>query len=114
MIDQELKQHLEALNVQLEGIKNKSGGAGIFRSFFNGMFGALGYIAGLAIVLVVLGWFLNKTGLLPAFKKQISDFQGIIESAKQLTTGAKEKMDKIDSQTIVLPDGREVQLKSGK
>jgi hypothetical protein len=110
-MDPELKEQLQIINSQLESIKKKTG-QGIARSFFNGMFGALGYIAGLAIVLVVLGWFLNKTGLLPAFKKQVSDFQGIIDSARQLTTGSKEKLNSLENQTIVLPNGQEVKLKT--
>ncbi len=110
MLDPDLKTQLDQIDSHLVELKNKKG-SGVWRAFFNGMFGALGYVAGLAIVLVILGWVLNKTGLLPAFKKQISSFQEIIDNAKQLTTGAKEKLNNPQGQTIVLPDGREVRVK---
>ena len=109
-MDPELKTQLDQINESLTAIKKKTG-QGIWRAFFHGLFSALGYVAGLALVLAALGWMLNKTGLLPAFKQQISAFQQIIDDAKQLTSGAKEKMNNPEGQTIVLPDGRKVKLK---
>ena len=113
MLEPDLKTELEKLDSHLVDIKKNQGG-GIWRAFFNGVFSALGYAAGLAIIVLVMSFVLQKTGLLEPFKKQISVFQDIINSAKDLTTGAKEKMNKMENQTIILPDGREVKLKAGK
>ena len=62
MIDPDLKVELDQLNKNLTEINKKSGSAGIWRSFFNGVFGALGYVAGLALVVVILGGYCKKPG----------------------------------------------------
>jgi hypothetical protein len=112
-MDPELREYLNKIDEHLLELKKAQGGS-VWMAFFRGMFSALGYVAGLAIVVVFLGWILQKTGLLEPFKKQISDFQGIIQSAKDLTIGAKEQMDKVNKsggQKLILPDGREVIVK---
>ncbi len=86
MIDPDLKTELDQLNKNLTEINKKTGKTGIWRSFFNGMFGALGYIAGVALVVVILGWFLQKTGLLKSFQDQVSNFTDLVDSAKKLIT----------------------------
>ena len=84
MIDPDLKTQLDAINQNLAEIKKKTGNGGVFRSFFNGMFGALGYVLGLAIVIVILGWFLGKSGLLKPIQEQGKTFLDLIDSAKNL------------------------------
>lgn len=83
MIDPDLQKQLEAINTTLVEIKTKKT-HGIWRAFFNGMFTALGYVAGLAIIILILGWILNITGLLPEFKRQVNDFQVMMGQAKQI------------------------------
>jgi hypothetical protein len=83
MIDPDLKVQLDIVNANLIEIKNKKSG-GVWRAFFNGMFGALGYIAGLAIVVVILGWILQKTGLLPSFEAQVQNFTNLVSAASKL------------------------------
>ncbi len=84
MIDPELKIQLDSITENLNQINKKSGKTGIWRSFFNGVFSALGYVAGLAIVVVILGWILQRTGLLPAFEAQVKNFTDLVDSAKKL------------------------------
>ena len=106
MTEEEIKKYFEDIIQNLEAIKNKKSG-GVLRAFFHGIFGALGYIAGIAIVLVIIGWFLNKTGLLPAFKKQVGEIQSILDQAKKFTAPEKQG----SGSTIILPDSREVKIK---
>ncbi len=107
MIEQELKAYLVEINQHLAEIRAKKN-PGIWRAFFNGMFSALGYIAGLALVIVVLGWVLNKTGLLDSFQKQVKDFQVLTEQAKKImSVGAQEQG---TTTTITLPDGQKIQV----
>ena len=83
MIDPELDKNLKEINNHLIEIKKRSK-SGLWRAFFNGIFSALGYVVGIAIVVVILGWVLQKTGLLPAFKEQEKNFSELVDSAKKL------------------------------
>ena len=96
--------------MNLVEIKHKTG-TSVWKSFFNGMFSALGYVTGLAIVIVVLGWFLNKTGLLPAFKTEMQNFSDVINQAKNLTAPSNNKG---TSTTVTLPNGQKVQVEIPK
>lgn len=110
MIDPDLQKQLQAINTNLEQIKNKK--SGIWRAFFNGIFSALGYVVGLAIVIVILAWVLNKMGLLPQFQKQVSDFQTFMTNAEKLVNvGSNDQQgSKQQGSIITLPDGRKVQI----
>jgi hypothetical protein len=103
-MDLDLEKNLKEINQNLVEIKKKKG-PGILRAFFNGVFGALGYLVGLAIIFVVLGWFLNKIGMLSVVKDQLSNFQTIIDQAKKITAPEK------GSEQKIIIDGHEVQLK---
>jgi hypothetical protein len=117
MLDPDLKVELDLLNQNLTEIKKKTGSGGIWRAFFNGMFSALGYVIGLAIVVVILGWVLQKTGQLPAFEAQIKNFTDLVDSAKKLIPSDQNSSATQQSQqgntvpTIVtLPDGRQIKV----
>ena len=113
MIEQELKAYLVEINQHLAVIRTKKN-PGIWRAFFNGMFSALGYIAGLALVIVVLGWILNKTGMLTAFQQQIKDFQVLTDQAKKIMTVVQPEQGTSQTKNgetiITLPDGRQVKV----
>lgn len=106
MIDPELEKNLKEINNNLAEIKKKTR-TGIWHSFFNGIFSALGYLVGLTIVVVIVGWFLNKIGLLPAFKKQLADFSDLISETKKVVAPDKQG----SGATVVLPNGQEVKIK---
>lgn len=132
MIDPDLKTQLDSISQNLTEINKKSGKAGIWRSFFNGMFSALGYVVGLVIVVLVLGWFLQKTGTLEAVEKQINNFTNLINSASRLIPQDQNQKPLESSQqpagqqsaeqqtatsgqaTVILPDGRQVQVQIPK
>ena len=113
MIDPELQHYLSGINASLTELKNKKG-PGVWRAFFNGMFSALGYIVGLAIVIVLLMWFLNKIGVLPQFQKQVRDFQSFMGSAQKMmnTTdnGTQQPNSAQKGYMITLPDGRKAEV----
>jgi hypothetical protein len=81
MIEPELQHYLSGINQHLVEIK-KNQKQGIWRSFFNGVFSAFGYIVGLFVFIFVLGFILNKLGILPAWKEQIKTFQTLIDKAQ--------------------------------
>lgn len=110
MIDPDLQKQLVDINKSLFEIKTKK--SGIWRAFFNGMFSALGYVVGLALVIVLLGWILNKTGVLPSFQKQVQDFQVFMSNAEKVMAGDNQSSTNIKQQgnTFTLPDGRKVQI----
>jgi len=113
MIEPELKTYLAEINQHLAAIQAKKR-PGIWRAFFNGMFTGLGYIAGLAFVVVILGWVLNKTGLLDAFQQQVKDFQFLTEQAKKVMTVGGQEQGTAQTQNgetiITLPDGRQAKV----
>lgn len=106
MIDPEVKSYLERFDQRLQAIQYKK--QGLWRSFFTGMMSALGYIAGLALVLVIFGWILQKIGLWQAFTQQIQNFNDVINQTKKLTEPSGQQQGRIS--TATLPDGRQVQI----
>ena len=118
MIDPELKVQLDQINENLTAIKQKSGSSGLVKSFFSGMFSALGYVVGLAIVVVIIGWVLQRTGLLPAFENQVKSFTDLVNGAKQLLPSANDtnKNNQATPQsnrgetTVTLPNGQQVKV----
>jgi hypothetical protein len=111
MIDPDLKTQLDIVNANLIAIKNKKSG-GVWRSFFNGIFSALGYVVGLAIIIVILGWVLQKTGQLPAFEAQLQNFSDLINSAKNLIPSSPPSAKPASGTptTITLPNGQQIEV----
>lgn len=111
MLEPDLRNYLSGINQHLVEIKAKKN-PGIWRAFFNGMFSALGYVAGIALVVVVLGWILNKTGLLPSFQQQVKDFQAFMGKAESMMSTGDSSQQNVKQQgnTFILPDGRKVQV----
>jgi hypothetical protein len=118
MIDPDLKTELDQINKSLTAIEGKKSG-GVWRAFFNGMFGALGYIAGLVIVVLILGWVLQRMGWLQAFQDRVKDFNNIIDQAQKLISPAPTPSSKSTNQsgsggftTVTLPSGQQIQVKT--
>jgi hypothetical protein len=119
MIDPDLKTQLDQLNLSLVELKNKKSG-GVWRSFFNGVFAALGYVVGLILVVIVLGFVLEKTGQLPAFEAQIKNFSNLLGAAERLipdnqspssSSGSGNNQQSSGTPTIVtLPNGQQVKV----
>ena len=108
MLDPELKNYLSGINQHLVDLKNKKN-PGIWRAFFNGIFAAVGYVVGIAVVVIILGWVLNKTGLLTAFKQELKDFQVFVEQAKKVIS-VEPSPEQGSGTTITLPDGQQIKV----
>jgi len=117
MIEPELQNYLSGINQSLTEIKKKRQ-AGIWRSFFNGMFGAFGYLVGIILVVVIVGWFLQKTGLIAPFQDQWKKFQNFMTQAEDTMSATQNpSSSKQGSQSqvptgsiITLPNGQKVQV----
>ena len=115
MIDPDLKNSLNEINSNLITLNNKKN-PGIWRAFFQGMFSAFGYLLGLILVIVLIGWFLNQIGVLPQFQKQLKDFQNFMGSAQKLMNSTDNSQQQNSSQNtqgsymITLPDGTKAQV----
>lgn len=114
MLDPELQHYLSGISQHLVDLKAKKG-PGVIRSFFNGVFSALGYIVGLLLIILFLGWILNRLGLLDQFKQQLSTFTDLANSAKKLIP-QDQNFNNLNpganggESTITLPDGRQVKV----
>ena|SRR6185436_15946917 len=112
MIEPELQHYLANINQNLQEIKNKKL-PGLWRSFFNGMFSAFGYVVGLAVAVVLLIWILEATGLLPKFQKQVADFQLMFEQARNLMNNQNQPQQgsgASGSYQVTLPDGQKLNV----
>ena len=114
MIEPDLKTQLDQINQNLTEINKKTKFVGLWRSFFNGMVNALGYVVGLAIVLVIFGWVLQRVGLWQAFTQQMQNVQDVISEAKNLmpaNTGSKNNIKQSGGlTTVTLPNGQQIQV----
>jgi len=124
MLDPDLQKQLDLINSNLVAIQTKKN-PGIWRAFFNGMFGALGYVAGLVIVLVIIGWILQQTGLWTPIQNQLKSFGNLMQAAEKLisppngtpsgsTTGTSSTQNASSggegSTLITLPNGQQVRV----
>ena len=115
MLEPELQNYLSGINQNLTEIKNKKN-PGVWRSFFNGMFSALGYVVGLVIVIIILGFVLKKTGLLANFQEQVKDFQAFMNDARKVMTAGdsaqnSQQQGSVPAGTVItLPNGQKVQV----
>ena len=83
MIEQELKDHLEKINQNLIEIKQKTG-TRFWRAFFNGVASGVGYLVGVAIVLVIVGYVLNTLGVIPAFRNEIGRINNTLDELRKM------------------------------
>ena len=118
MIDPELKTELDQINQNLVQLIKKPTGS-IWRSFLSGIMSALGYMVGLAIVVVLIGWFLQKSGLLPSVQEQIKTFSDLISAAKNLlpqtststqSTAPSTRGGSGGETTVTLPNGQKINV----
>jgi hypothetical protein len=116
MIEPELQNYLSGINQSLTEIKNKKQ-PGIWRAFFHGMFGAFGYLVGIVVVVVIVGWFLQKTGLIAPFQVQWQKFQKFMTDAENTLNSSQSASQNTQQGTeapvgtiITLPNGQKVQV----
>ncbi len=112
-MDPDLQKKLDEINTNLVNIKK---GHGIGRAFFNGIFGAFGYAVGLIIVILILGWILDKSGVLPQLRDQMKNFQIMMGKASAILGGNGDQNQEGQGSElkgnyqITLPDGQVVNV----
>lgn len=77
MIDPELKHHLETIEQELCDLKVKT--TSIRSNFIRGAICGAGYVIGVVLIIVILGWILNIVGVIPAFNAQVAEFRATLE-----------------------------------
>ena len=77
MIDPELKEHLEIIEKEIVDFKKSSNS--LSKSFMRGTFYGAGYIVGIVIIIVLVGWVLNIVGVIPAFNAQVQEFKAALD-----------------------------------
>lgn len=83
MLDQIKDQKLEELNQNLSGINRKLGN--LWFAFGKGLLTGLGSVLGAGIAIILIGWFLNVIGVIPALKNSADQWR----AAFQQTTDTK-------------------------
>ena len=73
MIDPELKNHLEKIEGELLHMRKASGG--IWHTLWRGAVYGAGYVVGAVLIIIIAGWILNLVGIIPAFSREVIDFQ---------------------------------------
>ena len=73
MIDPELKNHLEKIEDELSHMRKASGG--LWHTLWRGTVYGAGYVVGAVLIVIIAGWILNIVGVIPAFSREVTDFQ---------------------------------------
>ena len=77
MIDQELKQHLEKIEKELIYFRESS--VSLRATFVRGIFHGAGYVIGVVLVIILIGWILNIVGVIPAFTSFVNEFRAALD-----------------------------------
>ena len=67
MIDPELKEHLEKIEDEIIHMRKKS--TSIWNALWIGIVYGAGYIVGVVLLIVIVGWILNIFGFIPAINR---------------------------------------------
>jgi hypothetical protein len=77
MIDPELKSHLERIEAELVHMRKET--VSLKASLMRGLISGMGYVLGVVIFLLLIGWVLNIVGVIPAFNNQVQEFRGLLQ-----------------------------------
>ncbi len=77
MLDPDLKEHLIAIEKELVQIRRSSGGYA--SNLMRGILYGAGYVLGVALIIVIIGWVLNKIGVIPQISNQVNAFRAALD-----------------------------------
>ena len=80
MTDTELKNYLEEISESTQVIAK---GLPWWRGFLNGVLGGFGYVLGFVFAVALLGVALNVIGVIPAFRREVEDWQKLLQQTQQ-------------------------------
>ncbi len=82
MIEPELKVKLDQINQKLESM-DRALNPTRWRMFVQGLWRAAGYIIGILIAALILGWILNIIGLIPFLKDFSIEAKNVLQAIKK-------------------------------
>jgi len=71
---------LDELNENLDQINRKMGN--FWFSFVRGLLTGFGSILGAGLAIILIGWFLNIIGVIPAFQKQAEQWRDVFQQTQ--------------------------------
>lgn len=80
MLDNLKDKRLEDLNANLEGINRKLGN--LWFAFGKGLLTGFGSILGAGIAVILIGWFLNVIGVIPALQNSATQWREAFQSTQ--------------------------------
>lgn len=83
MLDQIKDKKLEELNINLAGINSKLGN--LWFSFAKGLLTGLGSVLGAGLAIILIGWFLNVIGVIPALSNTATQWREAFQATQQST-----------------------------
>lgn len=81
MLDQLKDKRLEEINANLEGINKKLGS--YWTAFGKGLLYGLGSVLGAGIAIIIIGWFLNVIGVIPALRSTSDQWRQAFQQQAQ-------------------------------
>ena len=78
MIDPELEQDLKKIENDLSRMDKAS--TGTWRTLWRGCVYGAGYVVGVVIIIVVVGWILDVVGVIPALSNQVAEFRMALQN----------------------------------
>lgn len=80
MLDQLKDKRLEELNKNLEGINNRMGN--LWFAFGRGVLTGFGSVIGAGVAIIIIGWFLNVIGVIPALKETSDQWRQVLQQTQ--------------------------------
>lgn len=77
MHEQLKDKKLDELNDNLSGINSKLGN--YWSAFFKGLLTGLGSVLGAGVAIILIGWFLNVIGVIPALSKSAEQWRNAFQ-----------------------------------
>lgn len=80
MTEQDLQSLLEEIN---SNTAKAARGLPWWKVLLNGVFGGFGYVVGFVMAIAILGFALNVIGVIPAFRREVEDWQKLLQQTQQ-------------------------------
>lgn len=82
MLDNLRDKKLEELNENLAGINRRMGN--LWFAFGKGLLTGLGSVLGAGLAVILIGWFLNVIGVIPALQSTAEDWRSVFQQTQDL------------------------------
>lgn len=101
MHEQLSEQRLDELNKNLAGINRKLGNH--WFAFGKGLLYGLGSVIGAGLALILIGWFLNVIGVIPALKNSSEEWRAVIQQTQDAKNFVTTPSDTTTTTTTTTP-----------